>query len=217
MAKRVVLSVGTKRGLFLLESAKPRKRWTVRGPYLKGWSVPYAMIDTRSKTPRLHAAGTHYAYGNTMYSADIGGKKFKAAEKPPEIPELNPKAAKFVKQYGLDASKKTWIIQPGHEKQKSVLYCGTAPAALFRSKDRGKTWEPVEALNKHKSRKDWNPGAGGQALHSIQIDPDDPKRMYVAISAAGAFRTEDGGESWEPINRCVAEYVGAPKESDVGT
>jgi len=216
MAKRVILSVGTKRGLFLLESGKQRKNWKVSGPFLKGWSVPYAMIDTRGR-PRLHASASHYAFGSTAYSADIAGRKFTAAEQPPEFPKLNPKAAKFVKQYGLPNPKDIWIITPGHQKQKKVLYAGTSPAGLFRSEDSGKTWEPVEALNRHRSRKDWSPGAGGQALHSIQVDPDDPNRMYVAISAAGAFRTDDGGRKWKSINSCVAEYVGAPRESGVGT
>ena len=94
---------------------------------------------------------------------------------------------------------------------------GTAPAGLFRSEDRGKTWEPVESLNKHKTRKDWQPGAGGQCLHSIQVDPHDARRMWVAISAAGTFRTDDGGTTWTPINSCVASYVGAPEQSEVFT
>ena len=217
MSQRVILSIGTKRGLFLLESGKGRKRWELRGPYLKGWSVPYAMIDTRSSTPRLHASASHMAYGSTTLSGGIAGRKFTQAEKPPEFPKLNPKSAKFVKEYGIDKENRVWIIAPGHAKQKNVLFAGTAPAGLFRSEDRGKTWEPVTGLNQHKTRKDWNPGAGGQALHSFQIDPDDLKRMYAAISAAGAFRTEDGGQKWTPINACVAEYVGAPRESTVGT
>jgi len=108
-------------------------------------------------------------------------------------------------------------LPPGPERQKKVLYAGTAPAGLFRSEDRGQTWEPVDGLNKHRSRKDWQPGAGGQCLHSIQIDPHDANRMYAAISAAGAFRSDDGGAHWKTINSCVADYVGAPKESDVGT
>ena len=114
-------------------------------------------------------------------------------------------------------SNRIWNITPGSQKQKKVLYLGTAPAGLFRSEDRGQTWEPVDGINKHRTRKDWSPGAGGQCMHSIQIDPHDPDRMYVAISAAGAFRSDDGGNRWKPINRALAEYVGAPKESDVGT
>jgi len=216
MAKKVILSVGTKRGLFLLESGVGRKRWNVTGPLLKGWTVPYAVIDTRG-TPRLHASASSFTYAATTLSADLKKLDFEPARNPPAFPKLNPKAAKFVKQYGLDASNRIWNITPGPEKQKKVLYAGTAPAGLFRSEDAGKSWEPVDGLNKHRTRKDWNPGAGGQCLHSIQIDPHDANRMWVAISAAGAFRTDDGGTRWKPINDCVAEYVGAPKESQVGT
>ena len=216
MAKKVILSVGTKRGLFLLESGVGRKRWNVTGPLLKGWTVPYAVIDTRG-TPRLHASASSFTYASNTLSADLAKLKFQPAKKPPAFPKLNPKAAKFVKQYGLDASNRIWNITPGPEKQKKVLYAGTAPAGLFRSENAGKSWEPVDGLNKHRTRKDWNPGAGGQCLHSIQIDPHDANRMWVAISAAGAFRTDDGGKKWKPINSCVAGYVGAPKESQVGT
>lgn len=216
MAKRVILSVGTKRGLFLLEAGAGRKRWQVTGPLLKGWSVPYAFIDTRG-APRLHASASSFTYSATTLSADLKKHKFQPAKQPPAFPKLNPKAAKFAKQYGLDMSNRIWLIAPGPAKQKKVLYAGTAPAGLFRSEDRGQTWEPVDGLNRHKTRKDWAPGAGGQALHSFQIDPHDPNRMWAAISAAGAFRTDDGGTKWTPINSTVAKYVGAPKESDVGT
>jgi len=216
MPKKVILSVGTKRGLFLLESGTGRKRWKVSGPHLKGWTVPYAFIDTRG-TPRLHAAASSYTYAANTLSATLGTLKFKPAEKAPEFPKLNEKAQQFADQYGLDTSNRIWSIAPGPASRKKVLYAGTAPAGLFRSEDNGKSWEPVEGLNGHATRKDWSPGAGGQCLHSIQVDPHDGKRMWVAISAAGAFRTDDGGGSWKPINSCVAEYVGAPKESEVGT
>ncbi len=216
MAKRTILSVGTKRGLFLLESGGGRKRWKITGPLLKGWSVPHAVVDTRG-APRLHAAASNFTFGCTTLSADLATQRFKPAKQPPAFPKLNPKAAKFAKEYGLDATNRVWIIAPGPARQKSVLYAGTAPAGLFRSEDRGRSWEPVEGLNRHRTRKDWSPGAGGQCLHSIQVDPHDANRMYVAISAAGAFRTDDGGQKWTPINSCVADYVGAPQESDVGT
>lgn len=217
MARRVVLSVGTKRGLFLVESGIGRRRWSVRGPYLKGWSVPYAFVDTRGRRARIHASASHFTYGSTTLAGPLSGRRFTPAAEPIEFPELNPKARRFVEQYGIDRSKKVWIIAPGPEDQKRVLYAGTAPAGLFRSENGGRTWAPVEGLNRHPSRKDWFPGAGGQALHSFQIDPREPRRMWAAISAAGAFRSEDGGQRWEPINRAVAEYVGAPKESLVGT
>jgi len=216
MAKKVILSVGTKRGLFLLEAGSGRKRWKVSEPLLKGWSVPYAVIDTRG-APRLHAAASSYTYASTTMSGPLSNRRLKPAQHAPAFPKLNPSAAKFVKQYGIDASNRIWNITPGSERQKKVLYAGTAPAGLFRSEDRGQSWEPVAGLNGHRSRKDWAPGAGGQCLHSIQIDPHDQNRMYVAISAAGAFRSDDAGDSWKTINSCVSDYVGAPKQSDVGT
>ena len=198
MPDKIILSVGTKRGLFLLESNRRRARWKITGPHLKGWAIEHAVIDTRS-TPRLHVAASSNTYGSTVLSGDIAGlsgdiagRKLKPATQPPAAPDLNPTAKKFSTQYGLDMSKKVWCISPGPATQKKVLYAGTAPAGLFRSGDSGKTWKPVDGLNKHPTRKDWSPGAGGQSCHSIQMDPHDPKRMYVAISAAGAFRTDDG-------------------------
>ena len=216
MARKVILSVGTKRGLFLLESSGGRKRWKVTGPLLKGWTVPYAFVDTRG-APRLHAAASSYTYASTTLSADLKTHRFKPAKQPPAFPKLNPSAAKFVKQYGIDASNRIWIIAPGPDRQKKVLYLGTAPAGLFRSEDGGRSWEPVGGLNRHRTRKDWSPGAGGQCLHSFQVDPHQPDRMYAAISAAGAFRSDDGGGSWKPINSCLAGYVGAPKQTEVFT
>lgn len=216
MARRVILTVGTKRGLFLLESGTGRKRWKVTGPLLKGWAVPHAVLDTRS-APTLHAGASHYAFGVSAQSAPLRTLKFKAAERLPEFPKLNAKAAKFSKEIGIGAEPSIWNITPGPAKQKRVLYMGTSPAGLFRSEDRGKTWEPVPGINRHKTRKDWGPGAAGQCLHSIEIDPHDANRMWVAISAAGAFRTDDGGGTWKPINSCVAGYVGAPKQSEVFT
>jgi photosystem II stability/assembly factor-like uncharacterized protein len=216
MAEKVVLSVGTKRGLFLLESNRRRNRWTINGPFLKGWTVHHAMIDTRG-TPRLHVAAENFSFASNAFSGPISGTKLKACEHPPKAPDLNRSASEFAEQYGIDRSKRLWLIEPGPAKEKKVLYAGTAPAGLFRSDDSGKSWEPIESLNHHQTREDWAPGAGGQSLHSIQIDPHDSNRVYVAISAAGSFRTDDGGKEWTPINTAVAKYVGAPEETTVGT
>jgi hypothetical protein len=161
MARRVILTVGTKRGLFLLEARAGRTSWKVTGPALKGWAVPYAVLDTRG-TPTVHAGASHFAFGVSAQSASLRKLDFKAAERMPEFPKLNAKAAKFAKQYGLDMSPKIWNITPGPAKQKKVLYMGTAPAGLFRSADGGNTWDAVDGINAHKTRKDWSPGAGGQ-------------------------------------------------------
>ena len=99
---------------------------------------------------------------------------------------------------------KSWHVEPGHASEPETLFLGGTPGALFRSDDGGATWEPVNGVIEHPTRERWKPGAGGLCCHSIQLDPSDPNRLYVAISAAGAFRTDDGGESWTPMNTSVA-------------
>jgi hypothetical protein len=98
---------------------------------------------------------------------------------------------------------KVWNIEPGHADEPGVLYAGVQPAALFKSTDRGESWVLNESLYDHPHRGKWNPGAGGLCLHSIVLDPRDHNRMYVAISAAGVYRTDDGGQSWQPRNKNV--------------
>jgi len=216
MADRVVVAVGTKRGLFLYESDRKRRTWKLRGPYLTGWQIYHAIIDTR-RSPKVHAAAVNDVFASTTFSADLRAAKFTGAKKPPVPPKPLPAHEKFFKQWGISRAPRVWHIEPGRAKESGVLYAGTAPAGLFRSEDSGKTWEPVSGLNDHPTRKKWMPGAGGMCCHTIQLDPADPKRMYVAISAAGAFRTDDGGKTWKPINTAVAKYPGAPKDSEVGS
>jgi hypothetical protein len=94
-------------------------------------------------------------------------------------------------------------LAPGRPEEPGTLYLGADPGLLFRSGDGGESWEPNRGILEHPTRDRWVPGAGGMCCHSIQLDPSDPQRMYVAISAAGTFRTDDGGESWTPRNRDV--------------
>jgi hypothetical protein len=216
MADRVVLSVGTKRGLFLFESSARRDRWTPSGPHLKGWSVYHATVDARNGA-RVHAAVSSEAFGTNTFSADLRARKFAGAKRPPVPPKLPPPALKFARKWGIPVNPRVWHIEPARPYERGVLYAGTAPAGLFRSNDDGRTWEEVTSLTNHPSRKHWMPGAGGMCLHSIQLDPANPNRMWIAISAAGAFRTEDGGRTWNPINKAVAKYVGAPKKGEAST
>jgi hypothetical protein len=143
--------------------------------------------------------------------------KFDGAKRPPVPPKLTTGQMKIARKYGCNTTTRLWHIEPGARNEPGVLYAGSAPAALFRSEDSGKSWEVVPGLLRHPSRKDWSPGFGGLGLHSIQVDPNNPQRMLIAISAAGAFRTENGGKTWTSINRAVARYVGAPKGSEVGS
>jgi len=186
----VLLPVGTRKGLFLLRS-DDRKTWDVEGPLLEGWSVYHAMVDPRDGT--FHAATNNPFYGATVHRSADGGKTWERAEELglPEDGELK-----------LNA---TWHIEPGRD---SELWLGGDPGVLFRSDDGGRTWQLNEALFGHPTRERWQPGAGGMCTHSIQLADG---VMYVAISAAGAFRSEDGGESWTPINKNVAaEFMPDP-------
>jgi|ERR1041384_684950 hypothetical protein len=216
MTDKIILCAGTRKGLFVFESNRARKKWKMRGPYLKGWSVFHAMVDTRS-TPRIYAGCSSPVFAATVMSGDVGGKKFEGAKKPPEPPKLFPKQLEMAQQYGIPTGPKVWHVEPGRPADKKVLYAGTAPAGLFRSEDSGQSWEPVPGLNEHPTREQWGPGFGGMAAHTIQLDPHTPGRMYVAISAAGTFRSDDEGKSWKPVNKGVQMYQGAPKDSEVAT
>src|SRR5262245_19416554 len=202
MADRVVLSVGTRRGLFVLESTSKRDRWTTTGPHLKGWAIYHATVDTR-RGARLHAAASSDVFGTNTFSADLKKKKFEGAKKPPVPPKLPPKAMTFAKKYSIPVLPRVWHHEPSSAAEPGVLYAGTAPAGLFRSTDGGRTWQGLDSINRHKTRNSWMPGAGGMCLHSIQVDAADPKRLWVGISAAGAFRSDDGGKTFHPVNQGV--------------
>lgn len=186
----VLLPVGTRKGLFLLHS-DDRQSWDVEGPLLPGWAVYHAIVDQRDGT--LHAATNNAFYGATVHRSNDLGRTWERAEELglPEDGELK-----------LNA---TWHIEPGRD---SDLWLGGDPGVLFRSDDGGKTWELNRALFEHPTREGWNPGAGGLCTHSIQLVDG---TMYIAISAAGTFRSEDRGDTWTPINKDVAaEFMPDP-------
>jgi len=186
----VLLPVGTRKGLFLLRS-DDRQSWEVEGPLLPGWAIYHAVVDQRDGT--LHAATNNAFYGATVHRSKDLGRTWERAEELglPEDGELK-----------LNA---TWHIEPGRD---SELWLGGDPGVLFRSDDGGKTWQLNRALFEHPTRANWNPGAGGLCTHSIQLVNG---TMYIAISAAGTFRSEDGGETWTPINKDVAaEFMPDP-------
>ncbi len=191
---QTLLCVGTKKGLVLFLS-KDRKRWTMRGPFLEGKEINHAVLDGRSGT--IYATANDSWFGSEIaFSSDLG-KTWKTARKNPA----------FTKKSGLKLDR-IWHIEPGRKSEPGTLYAGTAPAALFCSKDGGETWRETKSLSQHPTRSRWHPGAGGLCLHSIALDPENPKRMFVGISAVGVFRTEDGGKTWEPANKGTrAEFM----------
>jgi photosystem II stability/assembly factor-like uncharacterized protein len=182
----VLLLCGTRKGLFLLRGGD--SRWELEGPLLPGWSVFHAIQDRRDGS--LQVAANNFVYGGTFQRSTDDGKTWQRAE-----------GLGLPEDSGLKLEE-TWHIEPGREDGE--IWLGATPGVLFRSTDGGETFEAVRSVLEHPTRERWQPGAGGMCCHSIQLDPSDPQRMYIAISAAGTFRTDDGGESWTPANQGVA-------------
>ena len=193
-----LLLVGTRKGLFLLRGDESRRQWKLEGPLLTGWEVFHAIRDARDGA--VYVAANNWVYGATVQRSDDLGESWERSEGLglPENSELK--------------LEKSWHVEPA----EGELYLGAAPGVLFRSGDRGESWEVNRGLLEHPTRERWQPGAGGMCCHSIQLDPLEPSRMYVGISAAGAFRTDDGGETWLPINKDVAADFMPDKYPEVG-
>jgi hypothetical protein len=192
----VQVLAGTRKGLFAL-SSEDRRSWELEGPLLPGWEIMHAVRDPRDGT--IYACSTTFTYGSTVHRSADEGKTWERSEQV-GLPE----------ESGLKLEK-LWHLRPGREDEDGRLWLGGTPGVLFRSDNGGQTWEPNEGILAHPTREKWMPGAGGMCCHSIQLDPSDPERMYVAISAAGAFRTDDGGETWTPVNQNVAaEFLPEP-------
>lgn len=194
----IVLLVGTRKGIFRAWSAD-RRDWTLEGPLLEGYEVYHAVPDPR--TPgTAYAAVNHLVWGSHVYRSEDAGRSWEPLEGRPSFPPGT--------GHRLEA---IWHLAPGHPDHPERLWAGVAPAALFRSDDRGKSWDWVRSLEEHPTRRTWQPARGGLFLHSVQIDPRDPETVYAAVSAGGCYRSDDGGASWEPINRGIrAEFLPDP-------
>jgi photosystem II stability/assembly factor-like uncharacterized protein len=205
----VRLLVGTKKGAFLLTSDGKRKQWSVSGPHFPGWEM-YHLKGSPVDPNRIYASQTSGWFGQVMQRSDDGGVTWTAV------------GNKFL--YEGDAGthqwydgtphpwefKRVWHVEPSLTDPDTV-FAGAEDAAIFRSTDAGQNWQELPGLRKHGTGPAWQPGAGGMCLHSIIHDPADANRMYIAISAAGAFRTDDAGESWKPINRGLySKYIPNP-------
>ena len=219
---KVRVLVGTKKGAFVIEADGARKKWNVSGPHFGGWEM-YHLKGSFVDPNRIWASQTSGWFGQVISRSDDGGKTWTTPGSNPEelkTPEGWPKGEsnKFV--YDTEPPKgkpltthqwydgtqhawefkRVWHLEPSLTDPDTV-YAGVEDAALFRSTDGGKTWQELAGLRGHGTGPKWSPGAGGMGLHSIIQDPKNPKRMYVAISAAGNFRTDDGGATWKAINK----------------
>ena len=201
--------VGTRKGAFILTSDTKRQQWDVAGPHFGGWEI-YHLKGSPADPNRLYASQWTGWHGQVIQRSGDGGKTWAPAGNKftyDGVPGTHqwydgtPHPWEF---------KRVWHLEPSPTDPDTV-YAGVEDAALFRSTDAGQTWQEFPGLRGHGTGSSWQPGAGGLCLHTILLDPTDPRRIFIAISAAGAFRTDDGGITWQPINRGLrSEYIPDP-------
>jgi len=235
---RVRVLVGTRKGAFILEADGKRQSWNVSGPHFAGWEI-YHIKGSPADPDRLYASQTSGWFGQVIQRSDDAGKTWHQPGTPrgeaAKTPEGMPKGEsnKFVYDTSAETGKpltthqwydgsqrpwefkRVWHLEPSLADPDSV-YAGVEDAALFQSTDGGQNWRELAGLRGHGTGPQWQPGAGGMCLHTIIADPTQPQRMFVAISSAGAFRTDDGGTTWKPINRGLkSQYIPDPN-AEVG-
>jgi len=206
--RQLLLSVATRKGLFLLRSGTGRGRFRIEGPHFLGNVIHHAVLDPRDRRTLLMAAKTGHL-GPTVFRSQDFGKTWAEAAVPPQFP----KAAAGQKARAVDL---VFWLTPGHASEPGVWYAGTSPQGLFRSEDGGKNWEGVGGFNEHPMYGKWGGGEqdgtpDGPNTHSILIDPRDAKRMYLGLSGGGVFRSDDRGANWRPMNQgCRADFFPDP-------
>ena len=229
---KVRVLVGTRKGAFILTADGKREKWDVSGPHFAGWEI-YHLKGSPIDPNRIYVSQTSGWFGQVMQRSDDGGKTWYQPGTPKEEAmgaggQPRGESNKFV--YDASSSsgkpltthqwydgtqhpwefKRVWHLEPSLT-DPDLVYAGVEDAALFRSVDGGKNWQELAGLRGHGTGPKWQPGAGGMCLHTIILDRTNPQRMVVAISAAGAFRTEDGGKTWKPINRGLrSQYIPDP-------
>jgi photosystem II stability/assembly factor-like uncharacterized protein len=206
--------VGTRKGAFILTSDGKRRSWKINGPLFGGWEI-YHLTGSPSEPDRLYASQASDWFGQVIQRSDDAGKTWDAVGN-----EFKYEGEVGTHQW-YDGSqkpwqfKRVWHIEPSLEDPDSV-YAGVEDAALFHSKDGGKTWQELPGLRQHGSGPDWMPGAGGMCLHTILLDEKHPDRITIAISAAGVFRSEDAGATWLPSNKGLVSEMMPNPTGEVG-
>jgi hypothetical protein len=226
--------VGTRKGAFILTSDGKRKDWKVAGPLFAGWEM-YHLKGSPADPNRIYASQSSGWFGQVIQRSNDGGKTWEVpgADKPPTtFPppkgsndfryDTSPATGKpLTTHMWYDGTqhpwefKRVWHLEPSLTDPDTV-YAGIEDAALFLSTNGGQSWQELPGLRGHDTGPKWQPGAGGMCLHTIIVDPSNPKRIVIAISAAGAFRSDDGGKSWKPINKgLVSQQIPDPR-AEVG-
>ena len=221
--------VGTKKGAFILTADGKRKHWKISGPLFAGWEI-YHVKGSPVEPNRLFASQTSGWFGQIIQRSDDGGKTWECpGDGPTSTPDGMPKGEsnKFVYKGEVGTHKwydgtqhpwefkRIWHLEPSLTDPETV-YAGAEDAALFKTADGGATWRELPGLRSAKGHL-WQPGAGGRAVHTILLDPRNANRIFIAISAAGVFRTEDGGKTWKPVNRGLKSPFALPDpDAEVG-
>ena len=228
--------VGTRKGAFILTADGKRKDWQVSGPWFAGWEI-YHMKGSETDPGRIYASQTSGWFGQLVQRSDDGGATWHQPGLKPGEPEMPAFPNKAPNRFLYDTSsatgkplrthqwydgtqhpwefKRVWHVEPSLTDPDTV-YAGVEDAALFRSTDGGESWQELSGLRGHGTGPQWQPGAGGMGVHTILLDAGNAQRMYVAISAAGAFRTDDGGATWKPINRGLKSGFMPKPDAEVG-
>src|SRR5450755_563605 len=206
--------VGTRKGAFVLTADGKRQRWDISGPHFTGWEI-YHVKGSPVDQNRLYASQNTGWFGQLIQRSDDGGKTwepvgnefmYEGTPGPHKWYDGTPHPWEF---------KRVWHLEPSLTDLDTV-YAGVEDAALFRSTDGGKSWQELSALRNHSTAPNWQPGAGGMCLHTIIQDPSNPGRIFIAISAAGAFRSDDAGNTWRAINQGLrSEFIPDPN-AEVG-
>ncbi len=206
--------VGTRKGAFVLTADGARRDWQVSGPHFAGWEI-YHVNGSPADPNRLYASQSSGWFGQVIQRSDDGGTTWEPIDSafayagevgPHQWYDGTPRPWEFTR---------VWHLEPSLDDPDTV-YAGVEDAALFRTRDGGRTWAEMPGLRTHPSAPGWAPGAGGMCLHTIILDPNDANRMYTAISAAGTFRTDDAGESWRPINQGLHSEGIPDQQAEVG-
>jgi len=232
---RVRVLVGTRKGAFVLSADGKREKWEVSGPFFAGWEI-YHLKGSCADPDRIYASQSSGWFGQVIQRSSDGGKTWDtpgggvttAAGEMPKgesnkfvYDTSSPDGRPLHTHQWYDGTqhpwefKRVWHLEPSLNDPDTV-YAGVEDAGLFKSTNGGQSWSELAALRGHGTGPRWQPGAGGMCLHTILLDPEDPMRIYIAISAAGAFRSDDGGKSWKPINRGLfSQYIPDPR-AEVG-